>query len=121
MGEISPQTVNAIRQAMARARAADDAGDKAACEQALAAAPNVSFRNCQSIARASFTNSWFMSMIWSSRERNRSCSPLSRRSRGRVGLSAIEQCLKAQYDALAAPIPSHLAALLKQLETQERG
>ena len=36
MGEISPQTVNAIRQAMARARAADDAGDKAACEQALA-------------------------------------------------------------------------------------
>jgi hypothetical protein len=36
MGEISPQTVNAIRQGMARARAADDAGDKAACEQALA-------------------------------------------------------------------------------------
>jgi hypothetical protein len=36
MGEISPQTVNAIRQAMARARAADDAGDQAACEQALA-------------------------------------------------------------------------------------
>src|SRR5262245_25641997 len=25
-----------------------------------------------------------MSMIWSSRERNRSCSPLSRRSRGRI-------------------------------------
>ena len=36
MGEISPQTVNAIRQAMARARAADGTGDKAACEQALA-------------------------------------------------------------------------------------
>ena len=36
MGEISPQTVNALRQGMARARAADDAGDKAACEQALA-------------------------------------------------------------------------------------
>jgi hypothetical protein len=36
MGEISSQTVNAIRQAMARARAADDAGDKVACEQALA-------------------------------------------------------------------------------------
>jgi ABC transporter substrate binding protein len=36
MGEISPQTVNAVRQAMARARAADDAGDKAECEQALA-------------------------------------------------------------------------------------
>jgi hypothetical protein len=26
-----------------------------------------------------------------------------------------------QYDALATPIPSHLAALLKQLETQEGG
>jgi len=36
MGEISPQTVHAIRQAMARARAADGTGDKAACEQALA-------------------------------------------------------------------------------------
>ena len=36
MGEISPQTVKAIRQAMARARAADDARDKAVCEQALA-------------------------------------------------------------------------------------
>jgi hypothetical protein len=36
MGEISPQRVNAIRQAMARARAADDAGDRAACERALA-------------------------------------------------------------------------------------
>ena len=36
MGEISPQTVNAIRQALARARAADDAGDKGVCEQALA-------------------------------------------------------------------------------------
>ena len=36
MGEISPQTVQAMEQAMARARAADGAGDKAACEQALA-------------------------------------------------------------------------------------
>src|SRR5215471_9999180 len=36
MGEMSTQTVNAIRQAMARARAADGTGDKAACEQALA-------------------------------------------------------------------------------------
>jgi|SRR5262249_28749585 len=35
MGEISHQTVQAIEQAMARARAADGAGDKAACEQAL--------------------------------------------------------------------------------------
>jgi hypothetical protein len=33
-------------------------------------------------------------------------------------LSAIGQCLKAQYD-LAAPIPPRLAALVKQLETQK--
>jgi hypothetical protein len=36
MGEISPQRVQAMEQAMARARAADASGDKAACEQALA-------------------------------------------------------------------------------------
>jgi len=36
----------------------------------------------------------------------------------RVGLSAIGQCLKDQYDALAAPLPRHLAALVEQLETQ---
>ena len=36
LGEISPQTVHAFEQAMASARAADGAGDKAACEQALA-------------------------------------------------------------------------------------
>ena len=36
LGEISPQTVDAVAQAMARARAADGAGDKNACEQALA-------------------------------------------------------------------------------------
>ena len=39
----------------------------------------------------------------------------------RVGLSAIGQCLKDQYDALASPIPPHLASLVKQLETQEGG
>jgi hypothetical protein len=38
----------------------------------------------------------------------------------RIGLSAIGQCLKDQYDALAIPIPPHLAKLVKQLETQER-
>jgi len=37
----------------------------------------------------------------------------------RVGLLAIGQCLKDQYDAFATPIPPHLAALVKQLETQE--
>ncbi len=36
----------------------------------------------------------------------------------RVGLSAIGQCLKDQYDALTTPIPPHLAALVKQLETR---
>jgi len=37
----------------------------------------------------------------------------------RVGLTAIGQCLKNEYDALATPIPPHLAALVKQLETQQ--
>jgi len=36
LGELSPQTVDAVRQAMLRARAADSAGDKNACEKALA-------------------------------------------------------------------------------------
>lgn len=36
LGEISPQTVTSVRQAMARARQADQAGDVATCEQALA-------------------------------------------------------------------------------------
>src|SRR5215472_9824221 len=36
LGEMSAQKVAAASQAMARARAADDAGDKSACEQALA-------------------------------------------------------------------------------------
>jgi hypothetical protein len=37
----------------------------------------------------------------------------------RDGLTAIGQCLKDQYDALASPVPPHLAALVKQLERQE--
>lgn len=36
MGEISHETVQAIQQAMARARAADSAGDQTACDEALA-------------------------------------------------------------------------------------
>jgi hypothetical protein len=36
----------------------------------------------------------------------------------RVGLLAIGQCLKDQYDALATRMPRHLAALVHQLETQ---
>src|SRR5262245_24763289 len=34
-------------------------------------------------------------------------------------MSAAVHALKDQYDALAPPIPPHLAALVKQLETQE--
>ncbi len=36
LGEVSPETVDAVRQTMLRARAADSAGNKSACEQALA-------------------------------------------------------------------------------------
>jgi hypothetical protein len=36
LGEISPEKAKIIREAMARARDADQAGDKTACEQALA-------------------------------------------------------------------------------------
>ena len=43
------------------------------------------------IPRASFTNAWFISMIWSSRERNSSCSPVSRRSRGRIANLPLHQ------------------------------
>jgi hypothetical protein len=36
LGEVSAQRAQVMEQAMARARAADSAGDKSACEQALA-------------------------------------------------------------------------------------
>src|SRR5262249_9540184 len=36
LGELAPEKIDAVRQAMVRARAADAAGDKAACEAALA-------------------------------------------------------------------------------------
>src|SRR5207248_9640464 len=35
-----------------------------------------------------------------------------------VALTAIGQSLRDQYDALAAPVPPHLAALVKQLEAR---
>jgi hypothetical protein len=40
---------------------------------------------------------------------------------GRDGnvLLSIGHCLKAQYDALAPPIPPHMAALVEQLERQK--
>jgi hypothetical protein len=37
----------------------------------------------------------------------------------RVGLLAIGQCLKEQYDTLATPMPRHLAILVNQLEMQK--
>ncbi len=37
----------------------------------------------------------------------------------RISLSAIGRCLKDQYDALASPIPQHLAALVKRLGMQQ--
>ena len=36
LGELAPEKINAAREAMVRARAADAAGDKTACEEALA-------------------------------------------------------------------------------------
>jgi hypothetical protein len=36
LGDLSPQKIDAVTQAMTRARAADNAGDNSACEQALA-------------------------------------------------------------------------------------
>ena len=38
----------------------------------------------------------------------------------RVGRSAIGQCRKDRYGALTTPIAPHLAALVKQLETQKQ-
>jgi len=36
-----------------------------------------------------------------------------------VGLSAIGRSLKDRYDALASPMPPHLAALVEQLKMQK--
>src|ERR1700758_2123700 len=47
-------------------------------------APNRPSRKRQSMARASFAKGWATSTIWSSRARNRSFCPLSRRSLGRI-------------------------------------
>ena len=35
-----------------------------------------------------------------------------------VGLTAIAQSLRDQYDALAPPMPGHLAALVEQLKSE---
>jgi len=38
----------------------------------------------------------------------------------RSGWLSIGNCLRAQYDALAPPMPPHIAALVEQLETGNR-
>jgi hypothetical protein len=38
----------------------------------------------------------------------------------RAWLSALGQSLKGQYDALAAPVPPRLAALMRQIEAQDQ-
>jgi hypothetical protein len=40
--------------------------------------------------------------------------------RDRTVWLSIGHCLKAQYDALAPPVPRHIAALVEQLETKNR-
>src|SRR5258706_4964416 len=50
------------------------------------------------------TRAWFMSMIWSSRERNKSCLPLSRRSRGRIANLPLHQL---ERDESRLPIRGH--------------
>ena len=49
-------------------------------------------------------------------------APQSKINPGRdryVALTAIGRSLKDQYDALATPIPRHLAALIEQLNTDK--
>jgi hypothetical protein len=50
---------------------------------------------------------------------SRSQSKINSARDRRVGLLAVGQCLKEQYDALATPVPPQLAALVRQLETQK--
>ena len=51
-----------------------------------------------------------------------SCPPQTKVNPARdryVGLTVIGQSLKDQYDALATPIPPHLAALVEQLKMRK--
>jgi hypothetical protein len=69
-------------------------------------------------------------MVWpmSTVRRKRDLAATATRSSQRLNpgrdkhllLSAIGQCLKAQYDTPAASVPSRLAALVQQLEKQKR-
>jgi hypothetical protein len=45
---------------------------------------------------------------------------LNPRGGRRVGMLAVGKILKDQYDALASPMPPHLAALVEQIKTQKR-
>ena len=49
-------------------------------------------------------------------QHQRMCNPARDRM---VGLSAVGQSLKDHYDALAPPMPPHLAALVEQLKMQK--
>lgn len=71
------------------------------------AAPNRSSRNRQSIARPSFTSAWSPSTIWSSRARNRSLCPLSRRSFGRSPCSPTH---RLGATGSCHPVPRNLQA-----------
>jgi hypothetical protein len=57
------------------------------------------------------------------RQRVVSCAPPSNANLSRAKYAdlatAIGRTLKDQYDALAAPVPPHLAALVKRLEAQK--
>jgi len=56
------------------------------------------------------------------RQRVASCAPPSNANLSRAKYAnlatAIGRTFKDQYDALAAPVPPHLVALVKQLEAQ---
>jgi len=54
-------------------------------------APSFSSRKTPVDRPRQLHRAWVMSMIWSSRERNRSCSPPSRRSRGRIANLPLHQ------------------------------
>jgi hypothetical protein len=59
-----------------------------------------------------------MSMIWSSRERNRSCSLVSRRSRGRIANPPLHQ-LEREQSRLAAATESARGGLTAEQKSAE--
>jgi hypothetical protein len=65
-----------IRRIAATGGTTDTRDDSTAVGATGSLMPHLSSMKGQAIAFASLTSSWSMLMIWSSRERNRSCSPL---------------------------------------------